>query len=180
MLRHTAFAAVLLVAAPLAHAESPRFGLDVEYLYDSNASRGLYDADRKADNILSVEGSLTGSTPFGSRGGLVWRAKDPDHYYIARWNPLETNLRLYTVAGGKRSMPMKSVQIDADPKAWHELEVTMVGPRITIRFDGKVVIEAEDATYADGKGVGLWSKADASTRFDSLRIRPARGTDPRK
>lgn len=74
MLRQTAFAAALLLAAPLAVAESPRFGLDVEYLHDSNASRGLYDADRKADNILSVEGSLTGSTPLGSRGGLVWRA----------------------------------------------------------------------------------------------------------
>jgi len=74
MLRHTAFAAVLLVAAPLAIAESPRFGLDAEYLFDSNASRGLYDADRKADSILAVEGSLTGSTPLGARGGLVWRA----------------------------------------------------------------------------------------------------------
>jgi hypothetical protein len=74
MLRHTAFAAVLLVAAPLAHAESPRFGLDVEFLHDSNASRGLYDADRKADNILSVEGSLAGSAPLGARGGFVWRA----------------------------------------------------------------------------------------------------------
>ncbi|HEX9183862.1 MAG TPA: hypothetical protein VF876_11430, partial [Burkholderiales bacterium] len=74
MMRHTAFAAVLLLAAPLASAESPRFGLDVEYLHDSNASRGLYDADRKADNILSVEGSLTGSMPLGNRGGFVYRA----------------------------------------------------------------------------------------------------------
>jgi hypothetical protein len=74
MMRHIAFAAVLLLAAPLAVAETPRFGLDAEVLYDSNASRGLYDADRKADSILSVEGSLTGSTPLGSRGGLVYRA----------------------------------------------------------------------------------------------------------
>jgi hypothetical protein len=74
MLRHTAFAAALLLAAPLAAAQSPRFGLDAEYVYDSNASRGLYDADRKADSILSLEGSLAGSTPLGSRGGLVYRA----------------------------------------------------------------------------------------------------------
>lgn len=81
MMRHTAFAAVLLLAAPLALAESPRFGLDVEYLHDSNASRGLYDADRKADNILSVEGSLTGSMPLGSRGGLVYRAAARYDYF---------------------------------------------------------------------------------------------------
>jgi hypothetical protein len=107
-------------------------------------------------------------------GGLLWRAKDHENYYVARWNPLERNLRLYTVVDGKRSMPMKSVEIDADPKAWHELKVTMIGPRVVIRFDGRVVIEAEDSTFADGKGAGLWTKADASTRFDSLRISPAK------
>jgi hypothetical protein len=81
MLRHTAFAAVLLLGAPLAIAESPRFGLDAEVLHDSNASRGLYDADRKADSIVSVEGSLTGSTPLGSRGGLVYRAAARYDYF---------------------------------------------------------------------------------------------------
>lgn len=74
MLRYTAFAAALLLAAPPVLAESPRFGLDAEVLHDSNASRGLYDADRKADTIASVEGSVTGSTPLGARGGFVWRA----------------------------------------------------------------------------------------------------------
>ena len=81
MLRHTAFAAVLLLSAPLALAESPRFGLDAEVLYDSNASRGLYDADRKADNILSVEGSLAGGAPLGSRGGFVYRAAARYDYF---------------------------------------------------------------------------------------------------
>jgi hypothetical protein len=83
MKRQTAFAAALLLAAPLALAEPVRFGLDAEYTYDDNASRGLYDADRKADNILSVEGSLTGSTPLGSRGGLVWRAAARYNYFSA-------------------------------------------------------------------------------------------------
>jgi len=81
MMRHTAFAAALLLAAPLALAQSVRFGLDAEYLYDSNASRGLYDADRKADSILSLEGSLNGSTPLGSRGGLVYRAAARYDYF---------------------------------------------------------------------------------------------------
>lgn len=81
MKRHTAFAAALLLAAPSALAESPRFGLDTEYLYDSNVSRGLYDADRKGDSILSVEGSLTGSMPVGSRGGFVYRAAARYDYF---------------------------------------------------------------------------------------------------
>jgi hypothetical protein len=81
MKRQTAFAAALLLAAPLALAEPVRFGLDAEYTYDDNASRGLYDADRKADNIFALEGSLTGSTALGSRGGLVYRAAARYNYF---------------------------------------------------------------------------------------------------
>jgi len=29
-------------------------------------------------------------------GGPIWRAKDADNYYIARWNPLEDNFRVYS------------------------------------------------------------------------------------
>jgi len=91
MKRQTAFAAALLLAAPLALAEPVRFGLDAEYTYDDNVSRGLYDADRKADNILAAEGSLTGSTPLGSRGGFVYRV-------AARYNYLSTFQDLSNIA----------------------------------------------------------------------------------
>ena len=36
-------------------------------------------------------------------GGLVWRAKDKKNYYIARYNPLEDNFRVYKVEDGKRT-----------------------------------------------------------------------------
>jgi len=74
MKRTTAIAAALLLAAQPALAESTRYGLDAEVLYDDNASRGLYDADRKADNILSLEGSATRSMLLGARSGAVFRA----------------------------------------------------------------------------------------------------------
>jgi hypothetical protein len=74
MKRTTAIAAALLLAAQPALADSTRYGLDADYLYDDNASRGLYDADRKADNILSLEGSATRSMLLGPRSGAVFRA----------------------------------------------------------------------------------------------------------
>src|SRR5271165_2457821 len=37
-------------------------------------------------------------------GGLVWRAKDAKNYYIARYNPLEDNFRVYKVVDGKRTI----------------------------------------------------------------------------
>ena len=36
-------------------------------------------------------------------GGLVWRAKDKNNYYICRYNPLEDNFRVYKVEDGKRT-----------------------------------------------------------------------------
>ncbi len=74
MKRTTVIAAALLLAAQPALADSTRYGLDADYTYDDNASRGLYDADRKADNILSLEGSATRSMLLGPRSGAVFRA----------------------------------------------------------------------------------------------------------
>src|SRR6266478_6021144 len=35
-------------------------------------------------------------------GGLIWRAKDSNNYYIARANALENNVTIYHTIGGKR------------------------------------------------------------------------------
>src|SRR5262249_53591092 len=85
----------------------------------------VFVSDRKAkDADLSVRmKAVAGETDQG--GGLVWRGKDKNNYYLARFNPLEDNYRLYKVQDGKRSM-----FLNADIKAmpgWHTLRVTMKG-----------------------------------------------------
>lgn len=102
-------------------------------------------------------------------GGLVWRAKDKDNYYIARYNPLESNLRVYKVENGKRT------QLDhaeaGDDKGWHTIRIMMTDREITGWFDGVKLLVAEDSTFADAGRIGLWSKADAQTHFDDLTVR---------
>ena len=44
--------------------------------------------------------AIAGSEDQG--GGVVWRAKDAKNYYIARWNPLEDNFRVYKVVEERR------------------------------------------------------------------------------
>lgn len=102
-------------------------------------------------------------------GGLVWRAVDADNYYIARWNPLEDNLRAYKVVAGVRTM-LKSVDVAADAAQWHTLRVRAQGTGFQVAFDDKVLLECEDATFAQGGKVGLWTKADAQTNFDDFRV----------
>jgi hypothetical protein len=99
-------------------------------------------------------------------GGLVWRARDAKNYYVARYNPLEDNYRVYKVQDGKRTM-FKGEKVPGDDK-WHSLRITMRGTKITCYFDGKQYLEAEDATFPEGGKIGLWSKADAQSYFDEL------------
>jgi hypothetical protein len=99
-------------------------------------------------------------------GGLVWRARDKGNYYIARYNPLEDNFRVYKVQGGKRTQ-FQSAKI-AGNKKWHTLRVTMTGAQITCYFDGTKYLEVEDSTFAEAGKIGLWSKADAQSYFDDL------------
>ena len=101
-------------------------------------------------------------------GGLVWRAADAKNYYLARYNPLEDNYRLYRVVGGKRTL-IQNVDI-AHTDGWHTLRVTMTGDQITCYYDGKKSLEAKDSTLPEAGKLGLWSKADAQSQFDDLTL----------
>ncbi len=119
------------------------------------------------DLDLSVKlKAVAGETDRG--GGLVWRAQDAKNYYIARYNPLEDNYRVYKVEDGKRTM-FKGEKVAGDEK-WHTLRVTMVGPKITCYLDGKQYLDAEDSTFPGAGMIGLWSKADAQSYFDELTV----------
>lgn len=124
--------------------------------------------DTKAKDVdLSVKmKAVAGETDQG--GGLVWRAKDKNNYYLARFNPLEDNYRLYKVQDGKRSLFLNA-DIKATP-GWHTLRVTMKGDQMETFFDGKKFHEHKDSTFTEPGMIGLWSKADAQSYFDDLTL----------
>ena len=101
-------------------------------------------------------------------GGVVWRAKDARNYYIARYNPLEDNLRVYKVEDGRRTQ-LDHADAPGDGR-WHVLRITMVGRNITGYLDGRKLLVAEDDTFPGAGMVGLWSKADAQSDFDDLTV----------
>jgi hypothetical protein len=101
-------------------------------------------------------------------GGLVWRAKDAKNYYLARYNPLEDNYRLYKVVDGKRTL-IQNADI-THSEGWHTLRVTMTGDQMTCYYDGKKYLEGKDDTFPEAGKIGLWSKADAQSQFDDLSL----------
>jgi hypothetical protein len=100
-------------------------------------------------------------------GGLVWRWKDGDNYYVARANALENNVSLYYTAGGRRNT-IKYVDAPVPRNVWHALRVEFAGKRIKVLLDGKAYIEQEDGRLSGAGAVGVWTKADSVTAFDDF------------
>jgi hypothetical protein len=127
------------------------------------ADEGTFqDLDLSA-KFKAVSGSID------QAGGLVFRLKDPNNYYIVRANALENNYRLYHVVNGRRSQ-FAGANFKVTSGEWHELRVEAVGNKITCYYDGSKKIEATDDTFKNAGKVGLWTKADSVTYFDDLKV----------
>jgi len=103
-------------------------------------------------------------------GGLVWRVQNPDNYYVARYNPLESNYRVYVVSDGRRHQLASTEGIRIEPGQWFGVRISHVGDRIQGWLDGRLAWEITDRTIRGAGGVGFWTKADAASSFDDLKV----------
>jgi hypothetical protein len=101
-------------------------------------------------------------------GGVIWRAFDDRNYYLIRANPLEQNIRIYRVVKGVRQMLLNFDHI-IDVRTWHMLRVAMKGCQVQVFFDEQPAFDLCDDTFKAGM-VGLWTKSDAVTYFDDLKL----------
>jgi hypothetical protein len=143
------------VLAQLARNERPVFNVALA----SGAEYGDVDV---AVELKSIAGEID------QGGGVVWRAADDQNYYIARYNPLEDNYRVYKVEKGRRRQ-LQSADLERSG-GWHTLRVTMKGDHIECYYDGRKHLDVKDATFKGPGRIGLWTKADAQTYFDDLTV----------
>src|SRR3954451_19722425 len=131
---------------------------------DSSIKDGFVEAKFKA-----VAGSQDRA------GGVVWRAKDANNYYVVRANALEDNYVLYKTVNGRRS-PLDivgrkagyGVSVPVPANTWHSLRVDFKGSRFAASLNGRELFEVEDSTFTEAGMVGLWTKADSVTLFDEV------------
>ena len=100
-------------------------------------------------------------------GGVIWRAKDSNNYYIARANALEDNVAIYDTVKGRRT-ERKRTSTKVASNQWHTLRVDFQRNHFTVTFDGKKAIEWDDATLTEAGKIGVWTKADSVTLFDDF------------
>jgi hypothetical protein len=138
-------------------------GKGAEHAYKTVLLSGIRASD------LELEVSFL---PIGGRadmgGGLIWRATDDRNYYLTRANPLEQNIRIYRVVKGVRHI-IQNFDQNIDIRQWHTLRVITKGCQVQVFFDKRLVFDLCDQTFTTGQ-VGLWTKSDAVTYFDDLRL----------
>ena len=100
-------------------------------------------------------------------GGLVWRVKDADNYFVVRANALEDNVHIYHTVRGRR-VQFDGVDVKVASGQWHTLRVEFAGPSFTIFLDGQKVLTASDSTFTEAGMIGVWTKADSVTAFDDF------------
>src|SRR5207245_4944454 len=104
-------------------------------------------------------------------GGVIWRCKDADNYYIARANALEDNVCIYYTVKGRRT-EKKRINIKVASNQWHTLRVDFKDNYFVVTFDGKTAFTWKDDTFKDAGKVGVWTKADSTTLFDDFSYGP--------
>ncbi len=103
-------------------------------------------------------------------GGIMWRVQDKNNYYVARFNPLEDNFRVYYVRNGRRVL-MKSANLSLPAGKWHIMKIIQRGNKFEGYMNGQKLIQGTNTVINNAGGVGLWTKADAATSFDDFNVK---------
>lgn len=113
-------------------------------------------------------------------GGLVWRYRDENNYYLVRANAIDQDVVVYKVVNGERvaltprGLPSRSpgVHHDISSNAWLILKVVAKGGHFSVFVNHRRILEVDDGTFTSPGKVGLWTKSDTIMYFDDFRAYP--------
>jgi len=109
-------------------------------------------------------------------GGVVWRFKDGNNYYVARANALEGNVSLYYTQNGRR-ITIKYVDAPVPRNTWHTLRVDFSGKNIRVTLNGKpyIVLRTIISRAAGRSECGPRRTASPSSTTSVMRPLPVDG-----
>jgi hypothetical protein len=123
------------------------------------------------DGDISVQfKTLTGHSV--QAGGLVFRYRDSNNYYVARANALDHTVSLSKVQNGQTIPLNAGVRHDIPANAWSILKVSVRGSRFQVYMNHRRILPADDQTFTTTGKVGLWTTGDSVTYFDDFRVYP--------
>jgi hypothetical protein len=105
-------------------------------------------------------------------GGLVWRYRDENNYYLVRANALANNVAVFKVQNGRRSQILSGVRHEIPMNGWTILKVSARGSKFQVYLDHRRIMEGFDNTFTGSGKVGLCTVADSVMYFDDFRVYP--------
>ncbi|HUP02862.1 MAG TPA: hypothetical protein VMU19_02655 [Bryobacteraceae bacterium] len=141
--------------------------------YDS-ANRfplAILDGSNLRDGEVSVRLKPVSGT-LEESGGVVFRYRDANNYYVAETDARRREVALYRVENGQRFPIGAAVKHDLPPNAWRILKISVSGPHIQVYVDHRRILTAADNGYTGAGKVGLATARDSVTYFDDFRVYP--------
>jgi hypothetical protein len=108
----------------------------------------------------------------GLAGGVIWRYRDENNYYVARANALENTISVFKVENGRKTPIYAGVKHPVPANSWSILKVSVRGPHFQVFLDHRRVLEGNDTTFSSPGRVGLWTLGDSTVYFDDFRVYP--------
>lgn len=103
-------------------------------------------------------------------GGVVWRVRDAQQFYMAALDLAAQRLEVYRVIGGNRVRLRSRQNLQLDPGAWHTLAAVHEGNEIRVYLGGLQVFEFWDRALRGSGLAGVWSAAAATVHVDWIRV----------
>lgn len=133
-------------------------------------SVALLDKSACRNGDISVDLKLV-SGKFDESAGIVWRYQDPGNYYFALTSAGRHMVGIYRKENNTVTLVAHSpIPHLINDREWNLLRVVFRGPRVSLYFGHRKLIDAQDNTFAGAGKAGVWTKADTEAYFDNFRV----------
>lgn len=133
-------------------------------------SLALFDKGYCKDGEISVDLKIV-SGKLEQTAGVVWRFQDNGNYYFAMASADKDSVGIFKKQNhvvavlGHASVPHR-----IDDHEWNLLKVRFRGPKVTLFFGHRKLIETEDSALDKPGKTGVWTRADTVAYFDNFRV----------
>jgi hypothetical protein len=91
---------------------------------------------------------------------MLFGGQDGANYYYVMFNRSAASTQLFKVMGGVRQPALANGSYAIPDNEYHQIEVSRAGSLITVKADGAVIMQADDATFGAGRlGIGAFNDA---------------------
>jgi hypothetical protein len=111
--------------------------------------------------------------------GVLWRARDKDHYCTILVDGLHHEVHLLLMKGTRPAELAKATAV-FDEKEWDSLEISAQGDHVLVWLNDRLVLDAREPALRGAGRVGLVTHADTIAVFDDFYIQSGEGRVVRK